>query len=100
MNTEERQCMAEDREKGKREDALIEQMEEADKRIVERFIRGGFEGATFPSGQILTRNEHKAVCNHIDDLTKQLADLTKQNENYREIIQSWAEALSPQKVTE
>ena len=66
---EERECMAEDRAKGKREDALIESG------IVERFLRGGFECATFPGGQLLTKDEHKVVCAHIEYLKSKGADL-------------------------
>ena len=83
---EERECMAEDRAKGKKEDALIESG------IVERFLRGGFECATFPGGQLLYKDEHKVVCAHIlylqqqtdvdkDFITqyqRQVKDLTKQ----------------------
>jgi len=62
---EERECMAEDRAKGKKEDALIESG------IVERFLRGGCKSATFPGGQLLTRDEHKAICAHILYLQQQ-----------------------------
>ncbi len=61
---EERECMAEDRAKGKREDALIEAG------IVERFLRGGFRGSL--GGQLLHDDEHKAVCDHIKYLEAQL----------------------------
>ena len=62
---EERECMAEDRAKGKKEDALIESG------IVERFLRGGCKSATFPGGQLLTRDEHKVIFAHILYLQQQ-----------------------------
>ena len=67
---EERECMAEDRAKGKRDDDRIERDEET----VKRFLRGGYKSATFPSGQLLTNQEHKAVCAHIEYLAKQAAE--------------------------
>jgi len=67
---EERECIAEDRAKGKREDALIESG------IVERFLRGGFGCATFPGGQLLYKDEHKVVCAHINYLASLLDDPT------------------------
>ena len=100
---EERECMAEDRARGKKEDALIESG------IVERFLRGGCKSATFPGGQLLTRDEHKAICAHIlylqqqtdvgkdfitqyqrqvKDLTEQLADANKPSNAERELVKA------------
>jgi len=47
-------------------DALIESG------VLERFLRGGFECASFPGGQLITDQEHGVVCAHIEYLTKQL----------------------------
>ena len=59
--------MAEDRAKGKRDDDRIERDEET----IKRFLRGGFRGSL--GGQLLTDDEHMAVCAHIEYLAKQLA---------------------------
>ena len=67
---EEREALLETRAKGKRDDDRIERDEET----VKRFLRGGYKSATFPSGQLLTNQEHKAVCAHIEYLAKQAAE--------------------------
>ena len=69
---EEREALLETRAKGKRDDDRIERDEET----VKRFLRGGYKSATFPSGQLLTNQEHKAVCAHIEYLTSLLDDPT------------------------
>lgn len=56
---EERECLAEDRAKGIKEDALIEAG------IVERFLRGGYQCASFPGAQLLTSDEHKVISAYI-----------------------------------
>ena len=42
-------------------------------RIIECFLRGDYKSATFPGAQLMTNQEHEVVCDHIKDLTKQLA---------------------------
>ena len=70
----ERECMAEDRAKGKRDDDRIERDEET----IKRFLRGGFRGSL--GGQLLTDDEHEVVCAHIEYLAREVADLRDGNE--------------------
>ncbi len=65
---EKREAMLETRAKGKRDDDRIERDEET----IKRFLRGGFRGSL--GGQLLTDDEHMAVCAHIEYLAKQAAE--------------------------
>lgn len=66
MNAEDRECLAEDRAKGKKEDALIEMQ------IVESFLKSFVESNQFPVLQLIAKHEHKVIVAYIKELTAQL----------------------------
>jgi hypothetical protein len=79
---EEREAMLETRAKGKRDDDRIERDEET----VKRFLRGGYKSATFPSGQLLTDDEHEVVCAHILAMREEISRLDYMYERDTEIL--------------
>jgi hypothetical protein len=60
MNAEDRECLAEDRAKGKKEDFLIESQ------FVEEFLNRELNDKNLNSSRAITKTEHKIIIAHIN----------------------------------